>query len=187
MLSTAKINIAKYRFFFVTTLVLVSEIISHYLKGNELFSDSWLMSSFSFLIAYIFYMIFLEDYILKLTLTPKFNQPTIDLLRLTSLFVISKIFTTYLENGIVNINSSWILKTLMITSSYFILDIFLADFLIKFNNHQLLFYNIIKMFFSEYFIVMFLNNDFTSNDLIDNASFLFSYIFFEVITKKFFN
>lgn len=187
MLSTAKINIAKYRFFFVTTLVLVSEIISHYLKGSELFSDSWLMSAFSFLLAYIFYMIFLEDYILKITMSPKFNQPTIDLLRLTSLFVISKIFTNYLENGIININSLWIVKTLMITGSYFILDIFLADYLIKYNNHQLLLYNITKMFFAEYFIVIFLYNDFTSNDLIDNVSFLFSYIFFEIITKKFIN
>ena len=43
------------------------------------------------------------------------------------------------------------------------------------------------MFFAEYFIVMFLYNDFTSNDLIDNVSFLFSYVFFEIITKKFIN
>jgi hypothetical protein len=187
MLTTSKISTAKYRFFFVTNLVIISELISHYLKGHELFSDSWLYSAFSFLFAYIFYMIFLEDFIIKFTYTPRINQPTIDLLRLTSLFVVSKIFTNYLESGIVNINSKWIIKTLMITGSYFITDITLSDYLIKFNNHQLLFYNITKMFLSEYLIVLFLYNQFTITDFIDNISFLISYIFFETITKKFIN
>jgi hypothetical protein len=187
MLTTSKISTAKYRFFFVTNLVVISELISHYLKGNEMFSDSWLYSAFAFLLAYIFYMLFLEDFVLKFTYSSRFNQPTIDLLRLTSLFVISKVFTSYLESGIVNINSLWIAKTIMITGSYFITDIALADYLIKFNNHQLLFYNVTKMFLAEYLIVLFLYSKFTITDFIDNISFLISYIFFEIITKKFIN
>ena len=185
MLTTSKLNTAKYRFFFVVHLVIVSELISHYLKNTELFSDSWLSSAFAFLLSYIFYMIFLEQFVLKITNTPRFNQPTIDLLRLTSLFVISKITTNYLENGIVNINSLWIYKTIMITGTYFFLDISFADYLITFNNHKLLFYNLLKMFLTEYIVVLFLYNKFTFNDLVDNISFLISYILFEVITKKF--
>ena len=187
MLTTSKISTAKYRFFFVSNLVIVSELISHYLKGNELFSDSWLYSAFAFLLAYIFYMLFLEDFVMKFTYTPRLNQPTVDLLRLTSLFVVSKFFTSYLESGIVNINSMWLVKTLMITGSYFITDIALSDYLIKFNNHHLLFYNIIKMFLTEYAIVLFLYNQFTITDFIDNISFLISYIFFEIIIRKFIN
>lgn len=186
MLSTSKISNAKYRFFFIINIVIISELISNYLKSNELFSDSWLYSAFGLLLSSIFYILFLEDYIAKISYISRFNEPTIDLLRLTSLTIISKIITNYLENinGIFDINLLWIYKTLMIIVTYFITDITLADFLIKFNNYQLLFYYICKIFLSNYIIILLLYNQFTINDFIDQISFLNSYIFFEIITKK---
>ena len=187
MLSTSKISTAKYRFLFITNVVIISEIINHYLKGENLFSDSWLCSAFAFLLAYIFYMLFFEDFILKVTYSHKINHQVVNLLRLTSLFFMSKIITDYLDNGLIGINSDWAIKTLMITSSYFITDIALIDYLIKFNNHQLLFYNIIQRFFAEYLIILFLYNQYTITDFINSISFLVSYIVFETITKKFIN
>ena len=187
MLSTSKISTAKYRFLFITNVVIISEFINHYLKGDNLFSDSWLCSALAFLLAYIFYMLIFEDFILKFTYSPKINHQVVDLLRLTSLFFMSKIITDYLENGLVSINSEWVIKTLMITGSYFVIDIALIDHLIKFNNHQLLFYNIIQKFLAEYLIILFLYNQYTIIDFINSISFLVSYIFFETITKKFIN
>jgi hypothetical protein len=110
-----------------------------------------------------------------------------DLLRLTSLFVLSKIITNLLENGIININLLWIYKTIMIIAIYFISDIILADFLIKFNNYQLLFYYIFKVLLTNYLVILFLYNEFTLNDFIDQIAFLISYIFFEIIIKKIIN
>ena len=121
MLTTSKISIAKYRFFFILNIVIISELISHYLKGHELFSNNWLYSAFGILLASIFYMIFIENYIIQFSYNSRFNQPFMDLLRLTSLFVISKIITNLLESGIININSLWIYKTLMIIITYFII------------------------------------------------------------------
>ena len=190
MLSTLQISNTKYRLFFIINIVILSELISNYLKSTELFSDSWLYSAFGFLLSYIFYMIFLEKYIIsKFTYTTRFNQPTIDLLRLTSLTIISKIIANYIEhkNGIFNISLLWIYKTLLIIVTYFITDITLSDILIKFNSYQLLFYYICKIFFSNYIIILLLYNQFTINDFIDQFSFLISYIFFEIITKKFIN
>ena len=185
MLSISQISTAKYRFLFVTNIVIFSELINHYLKGSEIFSDSWLCSAFGFLLAYIFYMLFLEDFILKITYTPKFNQQVINLLRLTALFFISKLITNYIGNGTIKIDSMWIIKTLMITGSYFLSDISFIEYLIKFNNHQLLFYNILQRFFAEYLIILFLYNQYTITDFINSISFLISYIIFEIITKKF--
>lgn len=187
MLSTSKIINAKYRFLFITNIVIISEFINHYLKGTNLFSDSWLCYAIAILISYIFYMLILEDFILKFTYAPKINHQVVNLLKLTSLFFISKIITNYLENGLVSINSDWIIKTVMITTSYFIVDITLIDYLINFNNHQLLFYNIIQKFLAEYLIILFLYNEYTVTDFINSISFLVSYILFETITKKFIN
>jgi len=187
MLSTSKIINAKYRFLFITNIVIISEFINHYLKDTNLFSDSWLCNAFAILIAYIFYMLILEDFILKITYTPKINHQVVDLLKLTSLFFISKIITDYLKNGTVGVNSEWVIKTLMITTSYFVVDITLIDYLINFNNHQLLFYNITQRFLAEYLIILFLYNQYTVTDFINSISFLSSYIFFVTITKKFIN
>jgi hypothetical protein len=187
MLTTSKISIIKYRFIFILNIVIISELISHYLKGTELFSNNWLYSGCAILLAYIFYMIFIENSILQFSYDSRFKQPIMDLLRLTSLFVISKIITNLLESGFININSLWLYKTLMIIITYFISDIILSDFLIKFNNYQLLFYYICKVLLSNYLIILFLYNQFTINDFIDQFAFLISYIFFEIIIKKFIN
>jgi hypothetical protein len=187
MLTTSKITIIKYRFLFILNIVIISELISHYLKGTELFSNNWLYSAFSILLSYIFYMIFIENYIIIFSYNSKFKQPVMDLLRLTLLIVVSKIITNLLETGIININLLWIYKTLMIVTTYFISDIILADFLIKFNNYQLLFYYICKVLLSNYLIILLLYKQFTLNDFIDQITFLISYIFYEIIIKKFIN
>ena len=90
MLSTSKIINAKYRFLFITNIVIISEFINHYLKGTNLFSDSWLCYAIAILISYIFYMLILEDFILKFTYTPKINHQVVNLLKLTSLFLYQK-------------------------------------------------------------------------------------------------
>lgn len=185
MLLKSKVSTAKYRFLFVANIVILSELINHYLKGNKIFSDSWLCSAFGFLLAYIFYMLFLEDFILKSTSTIKFSQQVTDLLRLTCLFFISKLITNYIDND--KIDSIWVIRTLMIIGSYFISDISFIDYLIKFNNHQLLLYNILQRFFAEYLIILFLYSQYTITDFINSISFLISYIIFETITIKFIN
>lgn len=185
MITTSKIYTAKYRFLFVTNIVIISELISHFLKGGELFSNSWLCSAFSFLLAYILYMLFLEDFIIKITYMPKINHQIIDLLRLTSLFFISKLITNYIDSDSPNINLEWVIKTVMIVGSYFIIDITFIDYLIKFNNHQMLFYTVVQRFLAEYVIILLLYTQYTSSDFINSISFLISYIIFDIITKKF--
>lgn len=185
MITTSKIYTAKYRFLFITNIVIISELISHFLKGGELFSNSWLCSAFSFLLAYIFYMLFLEDFIIKITYMPKINHQIIDLLRLMSLFFISKLITNYIDSDSPNINLEWVIKTVMIVGSYFIIDITFIDYLIKFNNHQMLFYTVVQRFLAEYVIILLLYTQYTSSDFINSISFLISYIIFDIITKKF--
>ena len=185
MLTTLKISIAKYRFFFLLNIVIISELISHYLKDNELFSNKWLLSAFGFLLAYIFFMIFIENYIIQFSYNSMIKEPLLNLLRLTSLIFISKLITNLIENKIININLLWIYKTIMIIIIYFISDIIFADFLIKFNNYQLLFYYICKVLLTNYLVILFLYNQITISDLIDQIPFLISYIFFEIIIKKF--
>ena len=184
MLKTSIIFTTKYAFINILNTVIISELISKYLKDNEIFTNEWLYSAYGMLIAYIIYMILIENKIIQFISNSRFTQPTMDLLRLASLLFLTKIITNLLENGIISLDLLWIYKTFLILISYFISDIILADFLIKFNNYQLLFYFICKVFLTNYLIILFLYNQFTINDFIDKFSFLISYIFFEIIIKK---
>ena len=142
MLKTSILFTLKCAFINILNTVIISELISKYLKDNELFTNEWLYSAYGMLLAYIIYMILIENKITQILYNSKFNsrftQPTMDLLRLTSLLFLTKIITNLLENGIISLKLLWIYKTFLILISYFISDIILADFLIKFNNYQLL-------------------------------------------------
>jgi hypothetical protein len=188
MLKTSTIFTIKCAFINILNTVIISELISKYLKDNEFFTNEWLYSAYGMLLAYIIYIILIKNKIIQFSYNSRFNsrftQPTIDLLRLSLLLFLTKIITNLLEHGIINLKLLWIYKTFLILISYFISDIILADFLIKFNNYQLLFYFICKVFLTNYLIILFLYNQFTIDNFIDRFSFLISYIFFEIIIKK---
>ena len=184
MLKTSKIFTTKYTFFSILNTVIISELVTTYLKDTEIFTNKWMYSAFGLLIASIFSIIFIEDKIKEISYNDRLKKPTIDFLKLFLIFIIKKFIENFLETGTIYIELSWIYRTFLILISYFIFDVTFADFLIKFNNYQLLFYFICKVLLSNYLVFLFLYNKFTINDFIDRFAFLISYIFFEIIIKK---
>ena len=184
MLTTSKIFTAKYTFVNILTTVIISELVTTYLKDTELFTNAWLYSALGLLIASIIYIIFIEDKIKEFSYNSKFSEPIINFLKLFLIFIIKKFIENFLETGTINIELFWLYRTFLILLSYFISDVIFADFLVKFNNYQLLFYFICKVLLSNYLVFLFLYNKFTINDFIDRFSFLISFIFFEIIIKK---
>lgn len=184
MVSTIKISNAKMRFYFVTNIVIISELVNNYLKGTEIFSQSWLFSAFSFLIAYIFYMIFVEDIQIVNGNNYKLKRTTTDFMRFSTLFLFSQLIINYFEYGTVGLNFIYIIKTILIISGYIISDFIFMDKIMNMKQYQLLIYDIIKMFTSEYAVVLFLFNNFNYINLVDSFSFLFGYASWELVTKK---
>jgi len=184
MLKTSKIFTAKYTFFSILNTVIISELVTTYLKDTEIFTNKWMYSAYGLLIASIFSIIFIEDKIKEFSYNGRLKKPIIDFLKLFLIFIIKKFIENFLETGTINIELFWLYRTFLILLSYFISDVIFADFLVKFNNYQLLFYFICKVLLSNYLVFLFLYNKFTINDFIDRFSFLISFIFFEIIIKK---
>ena len=138
MLKTSKIFTAKYTFFSILNTVIISELVTVYLKDTEIFTNKWLYSAFGLLIASIFSIMFIEDKIKEISYNDRLKKPTIDFLKLLLIFIIKKFIENFLETGTIYIELSWIYRTFLILISYFIFDVSFADFLIKFNNYQLL-------------------------------------------------
>ena len=63
MLTSSKIENIKNNIFFVSNLMIMSNIINHYLVGSELFNQKWLYTGFGILITYICYSLIASEYI----------------------------------------------------------------------------------------------------------------------------
>lgn len=184
MFSLIKISNAKMTFFFITNIVIVSELVSHYLKGTEIFSHSWLYSAFAFLIAYIVYILFIEDIKVIETTNIQLKQHTTNVVRYSTLFFISHVLTNYFEYGTISLSFVWLMRTVLIISGYSISDFIFANKIIKFNKYETLLYNSTKMFCSDVIINLLLYNEMTTVKLIDNVAFICGNISWEIFTKN---
>ena len=185
MLSTLQIEGAKTRFLFVTHIVITSEIIDYYLRDKELFTKPWLYSAFSFLIAYVIFTILADDFSVFKKNNHSVKRHERNFFRYAVLFSVSHIIRNYLEHGFVGFQSNYLLKIILMIIGYVIPDYILQDFLLKLNNHQLLIYDITKMFLADYVGILLVEKVFTLNDFYESFSFLSSYILWETFTKKF--
>jgi len=184
MILPLKITDIKKNLIFVINIVIVAELVDNYLKGTTIFSDRWLYSAFGFAIALCFYDFFVKDIDIIKEKTIKFKKTYIDFVRYAVLFFVSHILTNYFEYGTITFTYKWLSKTTLIIASYLLSDIIFMDYIMTLNNYQELLYEIIKMFLSDYFVILLLYNDFTNIDLIDNVSFLFAYLTWH-LTKNF--
>jgi len=184
MISPLKISDMKKNLIFIINIVIVAELVDNYLKDTEIFSDTWLYSAFGFLIALCFYDFFIKDISTNKEINQKYKKTYNDFIRYAILFFLSHILTNYFEYGIITFTYKWLLKISLIIGCYLLSDIIFMDYIMTLNNYQELLYELIKMFLSDYFIVLLLYNDFTKINLIDNVSFLFAYITWN-LTKKF--
>ena len=184
MLSTLKIEDAKTRFLFVTHIVITSEIIEYYLRGKEIFTETWLYSAFSFLLAYVIFTILADDFEIVNKNHHSLKKHERNFFRYAILFTASHLIKNYLENGIVGFQTSYLYKIFFMIIGYIAPDYILQDYLLKLNNHQLLLYHIFKMFISDYISILLVYNLYTLNDFYESFSFLSSYILWETFTKK---
>lgn len=184
MISSFKILNVRTRFLFIANVVIISELVNNYLRSNELFSSTWLYSAFSFLIAYIFYIVLIEDINLVDSKNYKYKPLANDFMRFSTLFLISKIIGNYIEYGSISLSVDWFAKTLLVIAAYILSDFIFMDNLIKLTNNQMLLYDVSKMFLADIIVLYYIFGDYSENDFIDNISFLYGYISWELITKK---
>ena len=185
MFSQIKITNTKTTLLFITTVVIISELTSHYLKNKKVFSSSWMYSAFGFLIGYLFYILFIEDMKI-MNIKPIIVKQTIfEMMRYSSLLFISNIIFNYFEYGFINLNLLWILKTIFIIIGYLLPDYIFINKIVNLNNYKLLFYNLSKIFISNITMNLLFNNYITTQDFVDNTSFIFGYLFWELLIKKY--
>jgi len=186
MLSTLQIENAKTRFLFITNIVILSEIIEYYLKEKDVFTEDWLYSSLSLLIAYVIFILLSDNISLVDKNNYSVKKHERNFIRQTTLFLISHIIKNYLEHGMVYFDLSYLIKIIISVLFYVFPDYVLQDKLLPLTSHQYLIYDVLKMFISDYTVSLMVYNTYSLDDFYESFSFLSSYILWETFIKNFF-
>jgi hypothetical protein len=183
MVSSEKIDRTKTNFKFVMSIVIISNLISCYLNGNDMFSTKWLGTSFAITFAYILYAIFIED--LKILKKFQNNKIAKNTIQLGAIIALSKIINGIFQGTISTLSSTLSITLLFKIGTYIIFDYFFIDKILDLTNYSAVFYDLSKLVLSELAIIYVVYSEFSSTHVIDLVAFGFGYIIWNLIIKNF--
>ena len=184
MTTSSKFKDLKKNIFFITNLVIVSNLINYYLSGEKLYDKEWLYSSFAILLTYIIYIFVVNDYVKVDDKDYLRKRMKMDAIRYFVIFTISHLLTNYLVHGSFKASGLWLVQTIITVCFYVFFDYIFSDFVLKLNTYKSLFLDILKILLAEILATII---TFQTIDLIDMAqliSYITSYLVWALIIKK---
>ena len=186
MLLTSKFKDLKKNIFFVTNLVIVSNLINYLLSGEELYNREWLYSSFGILITYIFYLFFISDFIKIEDKNYLRKRMKLDAIRYFFIFTLSHFISNYMIHGSIEITMLWSIQTVITVFLYVIFDYIFSDFVLNLNNYKILYIDIVKILFAEILAILVTFQNLELIDLSQLIAYVVSYIVWSLVVKKLF-
>jgi len=180
MISSVKLENIKNNLFFVTNLMIFSNLINYYLIGGELFTVKWLYSSFAIAFSYIIYSLVGENYVDIKENDFRIKKSKEDMIRYMTIYTIYQA----IEAGILELSFSWVSKTLVTVISYVGFDYFFSDILLSLSTHNILALDLVKIIAAEILGLFIIYEEFSFIKGADLISYLFSYIIWSLFTKK---
>ena len=184
MTTSSKFKDLKKNIFFITNLVIVSNLINYYLSGEKLYDKVWLYSSFGILINYGFYLLFINDYVKVDDKDYLRKRMKMDAIRYFVIFTISHLLTNYLVHGSFKASGLWLVQTIITVFFYVIFDYTFSDFVLKLNTYKSLFLDILKILFAEILAMMITFQTINLIDMSQLIAYIVSYLVWALIVKK---
>lgn len=185
MLSPSKYNSLKSNILFVTNLMIISSLVNHFLVDEKLYDKNWLYSSFGILISYFIYILFIEELVNIKDEDYPIKRMKKDAYRLFVVFTISHLIRNYLIDNSITISILWLVQTSVTIFFYVYLDYISCDFVLKLNNYQNLFLDIIKIFTAEILATLITFQHLELIDISDLIGYSISYITWTLFIKHF--
>jgi len=180
MISSVKLENIKNNLFFVTNLMIFSNLINYYLIGGDLFSTKWLYSSFAIGFSYFIYSLVGENYVNIKDNDYRIKRSKEDIIRYISIYTIYQA----IETGILELSLSWASRTFITIIGYVGFDYLFSDILLNLNTHNILALDLVKIISAEVLGLFIIYEDFSFIKGAELISYLFSYIIWSLFTKK---
>lgn len=184
MLLASKFKSLKNNILFICNLMIISSFINYILVGETLYDKKWLYSSFGILISYIFYVFFIEDLVKFNDLDYNIKKMKSDSYRLFAIFTLSHLINNLITEGSITISLLWLVQTSITIFLYVYLDYISCDFILKLNNFEMLFMDLIKIFSAEIIATLITFQQLNLIDLSDLIAYSISYIIWSLVIKK---
>jgi hypothetical protein len=184
MFSKESLERVRIDFIFATNIIITSNIIEHFLINKELFSNTWLLSSFALITSFIFHALFLHN-------VNKVNEANIrlrrlvdDLLRFGSIFLITEIVGTYLIYNKVIISSNFIKRTVFTLLGILSYDYFFSHKIDNLGVYTLLINDLLKISVGSLASAFLLDGNISKSETSGLFGLLGGYIIWHLITSK---
>ena len=184
MFSTTSIELAKIDFIFATNLVIVSNLVEHYLLDKELFNDKWLLTSFALILSFVFHALITFNMIKIDESNIKLKKTVDDLTRFGTIFIVSEIFYSIFAHGKIKLSKQWAIKTSLTLFGIVIFNFFLSNRIRNLGPYTLLFYDVVKMIVGSLTSAFFIDGVITNNEIGNLFSLLAGYISWHLIIVK---
>jgi hypothetical protein len=184
MLSSSKIKSFKSSVFFAANLVIISAIVNYILVGQEVFNKNGFYNAISILISYVLYVFIFQDLFKINDFDYPIKKMKEDAFRLFFIFTVSHLINNLLSEGSLNITILWIIQTSVTIFFYVYFDYLSCDLVLKLNNYQNLFLDIIKIFAAEILATLITFQQLNLVDMADLIAYSISYITWTLIIKK---
>lgn len=184
MFSKESIERVKIDFIFATNIIIVSNIIEHFLINKELFNNVWLLSGFSLIISFIFYALFLYDLNKIDESNIRLKRLVDDLFRFGSIFIITEIVGTYLIYNRVIISYDFIKRTIFTLSGILSYDYFFSHKINNLGVYTLLVNDILKISIGSLASAYLLDGQISKSETSGLLGLLGGYITWHLIISK---
>ena len=184
MFSKETIERAKADFLFATNILIVSNVVDHFLINKELFNNHWLLSGTALIISFVIHALVIQDLNKVNESNIRLKQFVNDLLRFGSIFIITEIIGTYFIYGHVKISLNFIKRasvTLLgiLSFSYFFMN--------RINNlgvYTVLVNDILRIFSGFIASVYLIDGYISTNEMSRLMGLLGGFISWHLITSK---
>ena len=184
MLSSSKIKSFKSSVFFAANLLIISALVNYILIGQEVFKKDGLYNAMGILISYMLYVFIFQDLIKINDVDYPIKKMKEDAFRLFFIFTISHLIHNLLSEGSLNISILWLIQTSVTIFFYVYFDYISCNLVLKLNNYQNLFLDIIKIFAAEILATLITFQQLNLVDMADLIAYSISYITWTLVIKK---
>jgi len=126
MISSEDIQEVKNDIILLITVFVVTDFVLHMVKNKPLFQTEWVNSSLGIILGFIVYRFFTDKITKSLTKSNNINinNAIADIITWSTVFIVSNIFVSYINNVKPNFSSTWFMEHGSIIAGYVVYSLF---------------------------------------------------------------
>lgn len=187
MISSEDIQEVKNDIILLITVFVVTDFVLHMVKNKPLFQTEWVNSSLGVILGFIVYRFFTDKITKSLTNSNNINinNAIADVITWSTVFVVSNIFVSYINNVQPNFNTKWFIEHGAIIAGYVVYSLFVNSAITEMDlEYKALIGTLIKVSMGTIMSYYALNVPINETTLLPLGATLSGFTVYHLVVKK---